>query len=155
MKNVLIAMDGSKQSVFAFNQYVKTLHQADKYVIAALCAEYTGVDSGVLSITQAGFDVIEGLLQEDEKRILSTLNDIESLLIENQLEGEVIRLEGIPGIAIISKAREVNASMIVIGSRGFGRIRRTLMGSVSNFVVHHSPVPVALCKYEKRATEVP
>lgn len=45
--------------------------------------------------------------------------------------------------------------MIVIGSRGFGRIRRTLMGSVSNFVVHHSPVPVALCKYEKRATEVP
>nr|XP_011420500.1 uncharacterized protein LOC105323198 isoform X3 [Crassostrea gigas] len=89
MKNVLIAMDGSKQSVFAFNQYVKTLHQADKYVIAALCAEYTGVDSGgesagVLSITQAGFDVIEGLLQEDEKRILSTLNDIESLLIENQ-----------------------------------------------------------------------
>lgn len=72
-----------------------------------------------------------------------------------QLEGEVIRLEGIPGVAIISKAREVNASMIVIGSRGFGRIRRTLMGSVSNFVVHHSPVPVALCKYEKRATEVP
>lgn len=39
----------------------------------------------VLSITQAGFDVIEGLLQEDEKRILSTLNDIESLLIENQV----------------------------------------------------------------------
>lgn len=72
-----------------------------------------------------------------------------------QLEGEVIRLEGIPEVAIISKAREVNASMIVIGSRGFGRIRRTLMGSVSNFVVHHSPVPVALCKYEKRATEVP
>uniref|UniRef100_K1QQ19 Stress response protein nhaX n=1 Tax=Magallana gigas TaxID=29159 RepID=K1QQ19_MAGGI len=149
-----------RRTILGSVKYVKTLHQADKYVIAALCAEYTGVDSGgesagVLSITQAGFDVIEGLLQEDEKRILSTLNDIESLLIENQLEGEVIRLEGIPGVAIISKAREVNASMIVIGSRGFGRIRRTLMGSVSNFVVHHSPVPVALCKYEKRATEVP
>ncbi|XP_022331531.2 putative universal stress protein SAUSA300_1656 [Crassostrea virginica] len=153
MKNVLIAMDGSKESVFAFNQYLKTMHNSDNYVIAAHCAEYTEADTGVLSITQVGYDVIDGLLKEDEKRILSTLNDIESLLIENRVEGECIRLEGIPGVSIVSKAREVNASLIVIGSRGLGRIRRTFLGSVSEYVVHHSPVPVALCRYRGMGTK--
>ncbi|XP_061174116.1 stress response protein NhaX-like [Saccostrea echinata] len=148
MKKVLIAMDGSKESVYAFNQYVEKIHNTNNYVICAHCAEYKEADPGVLSIAQVGYDVIEGLLEEDEKRILSILDNIESLLISNQVEGEVVRLEGDPKNAIISKATEVNAIMIVIGSRGLGKIRRTLFGSVSNFVIHHSPVPVATCKYE-------
>ncbi|XP_048731797.1 putative universal stress protein SAUSA300_1656 isoform X2 [Ostrea edulis] len=119
MKNVLIAMDDSKESVFAFK---------------------------LLSITQVGFDVIEGLITEDEKRILSVLDNIETLLMSHQVEGEVIRLEGNPGNAIITKASEVNATLIVMGSRGLGKIRRTFLGSVSDFVIHHSPVPVAICR---------
>ncbi|XP_048731796.1 putative universal stress protein SAUSA300_1656 isoform X1 [Ostrea edulis] len=146
MKNVLIAMDDSKESVFAFKQYVEKIHTTNNYIIAAYCAEYIEADMGVLSITQVGFDVIEGLITEDEKRILSVLDNIETLLMSHQVEGEVIRLEGNPGNAIITKASEVNATLIVMGSRGLGKIRRTFLGSVSDFVIHHSPVPVAICR---------
>lgn len=44
-----------------------------------------------------------------------------------------------PGEAIISAAVEEGANMIIMGSRGLGKLRRTLMGSVSEFVVTHAP----------------
>lgn len=38
---------------------------------------------------------------------------------------------------IIFKVEEVKAVMIVMGIRGLGIIRRTLMGSVSDYVVYY------------------
>ena len=34
--------------------------------------------------------------------------------------------------------------MIVMGSRGIGNIRRTILGSVSDYTVHHADVPVTI-----------
>lgn len=43
---------------------------------------------------------------------------------------------------ILAVADEIDADMIVIGSRGIGGLRRALMGSVSSSVVHHAHCPV-------------
>jgi nucleotide-binding universal stress UspA family protein len=51
-----------------------------------------------------------------------------------------------PGEAIIEAARSENATMIVMGTRGMGTIRRTIMGSVSDYVVHHADIPVIICR---------
>ena len=48
---------------------------------------------------------------------------------------------GQPGATICKLATENGASVIVLGSRGLGTIRRTLLGSVSDYVVHHSHIP--------------
>ena len=45
---------------------------------------------------------------------------------------------------IIDLAQSMGAGMIVMGSRGQGRIRRALMGSVSESVVHHAHCPVLM-----------
>lgn len=140
---------------------------------------------------------IRKVFEEDEKRILSVLNDMEALLAENkvifhdsldslclkeftvyisfeqeqnpikltlfhktytlitqyfswysplQISGDVVRLGGQPETSILAKAEEVQAAMIVMGSRGLGTIRRTILGSVSEYVLHHSHVPVMICK---------
>ena len=36
--------------------------------------------------------------------------------------------------------------MIVMGTRGMGVVRRTLLGSISDYVVHHAHCPVLVCR---------
>lgn len=59
---------------------------------------------------------------------------------------------GEPGEQIVRVAEDEGADFIVTGSRGLGTIRRTLLGSVSDYIVHHSPVPVFVCKAENIVT---
>lgn len=47
---------------------------------------------------------------------------------------------------IIKYAEKVEAGLIVIGSRGQGKLKRTFLGSVSDSVLHHSYVPVLVCR---------
>ena len=56
-----------------------------------------------------------------------------------------------PGELIVKAAKEKNAASIILGTRGLGTIRRTLLGSVSEYVVHHSHCPVTVVRDEKQA----
>ena len=49
-----------------------------------------------------------------------------------------------PGEVICKLAKDVDANLIVMGSRGMGTLRRTLLGSVSDYCVHHAHIPVAI-----------
>ena len=51
-----------------------------------------------------------------------------------------------PGEVIVRVAEEEKATMIVMGTRGLGKVRRTIMGSVSDYVVHHAHCPVVVCR---------
>ena len=56
-------------------------------------------------------------------------------------------MAGKSGEAIIAAAREEKAGLIVMGTRGMGKFRRTLLGSVSDYVLHHADVPVLICRH--------
>ncbi len=51
-----------------------------------------------------------------------------------------------PGSVITRAAEEEDAGMIIMGTRGMGTVRRTILGSVSDYVVHHSHCPVVVCR---------
>jgi nucleotide-binding universal stress UspA family protein len=53
-------------------------------------------------------------------------------------------LEGKPGEALCSFAAEVSANALVMGSRGRGRVKRALLGSVSDYVIRNAPCPVVV-----------
>ena len=53
---------------------------------------------------------------------------------------------GSPAREILAVAREIGAGLIVVGSRGLGPVRRTMLGSVSENVVHHAGVPVLVMR---------
>jgi nucleotide-binding universal stress UspA family protein len=60
---------------------------------------------------------------------------------------------GRPDAEIVRAAKEIGAGLVVVGSRGFGPIRRALMGSVSNSVVRHAPVPVLVVRDGEREAD--
>jgi nucleotide-binding universal stress UspA family protein len=51
-------------------------------------------------------------------------------------------LEGRPGPALCSFAEDASATAIVMGTRGRGRLKRALLGSVCDYVVRNAPCPV-------------
>ncbi|MDU2065149.1 MAG: universal stress protein [Sporomusaceae bacterium] len=53
---------------------------------------------------------------------------------------------GEPRLLITDFAAQHDYDVIVIGSRGLGTISGLLLGSVSTYVVHHSPCPVLIIK---------
>jgi len=43
-------------------------------------------------------------------------------------------------------AEEVSAVMIITGTRGMGKVKRTILGSVSDYLVNHAICPVMVCR---------
>ena len=76
-----------------------------------------------------------------------------------QLDQEVMRIEEAGGTVkeahfrlgradeeIVELAEEIEAGLIVMGSRGHGRLRRALLGGVSDAVVRHAHCPVTVVR---------
>ena len=59
--------------------------------------------------------------------------------------------EGQPGEAIVSAAESEGADLIVVGTHGRSVIGRLLLGSVSEYVVRHSRVPVLVVRPQEVA----
>jgi nucleotide-binding universal stress UspA family protein len=53
---------------------------------------------------------------------------------------------GDPDKEIVRFAEDERADLIVLGSRGLGRLRRALLGSVSDSVVRHAHCPVLVVR---------
>ena len=66
----------------------------------------------------------------------------------SQINGKIEAIHGEPGPAICSLAAEKHVDFIVVGCRGKGAVRRTLTGSVTDFIVHHSKVPVMVARHK-------
>ncbi len=62
------------------------------------------------------------------------------------MPGKIRTESGKPGDVIVRVADEEKANLIVIGSRGLGRLQRTISGSVSDHVLHNAKCSVIICK---------
>lgn len=58
------------------------------------------------------------------------------------LDTSVVTRRGFPVEQICAVAEERDALMIVLGTHGWGALRRMVFGSVSTGVLHHAPCPV-------------
>ena len=53
---------------------------------------------------------------------------------------------GSAGSEIINYANDNKFDLIVMGARGFSKVKKIFLGSVSNYVLHSAKVPVMIVK---------
>jgi nucleotide-binding universal stress UspA family protein len=70
---------------------------------------------------------------------------------ERRVRYETELMEGSPAQTILELARNRDVDLIVVGSRGLGSVKGTLLGSVSSEVVHHADRPVLVARPPDRA----
>jgi len=63
---------------------------------------------------------------------------------------EYFTMEGTPQKEIISKAIKWNADIIIVGTHGRTGLEHLLLGSVAEYIVRHSPIPVMVVPLDKK-----
>lgn len=147
-RHILVAVDGSQ-------------HARDAVLTAARLARELGSDLTLLTVYPAPprFEG-EPEYSADLERAMSAADrilDAAASLVAADGGPEVEResLAGPhPGPGILDAAASGRFDLLVMGTRGLGRVQSVLLGSVSAQVAGHSPVPV-LIVHERRAGSEP
>lgn len=146
MKRILVPVDGSPTSLKAASKAVEVARKYDSELIFLTVARApekiisTG-DGGFASSGYGAYDLdkIREELKVNQSRILD--HSIQHLDLEG-LKWEKKMIEGFPAEEIVDMAENLNVDLIVIGRRGYSRIKRFFTGSVSNRVVSEAHCPV-------------
>lgn len=86
------------------------------------------------------FTLLEAVGREESLNNLLSDLDLNSLSISKKTAA------GNPVTLIVGMAKEENANLIVMGSRGFNCLAGLLLGSISQWVIKHAPCPVLIVK---------
>nr|ACZ74623.1 cold stress protein-like protein [Wolffia arrhiza] len=80
-----------------------------------------------------------------------TLDILRDLAKEIKVEIILKVYWGDPREKILEAADHIPLSCLIIGNRGFGKLKRVLMGSVSNYIVNNAACPVTVVKHSQDA----
>lgn len=93
---------------------------------------------------------LENAIREHADKLLSEAKQhVSNKLVESKIIITADVLVGSPESRIVETAEEIKADLIVIGSHGYNRWERLLLGSVSDSVVHHAPCSVLVVRSPK------
>jgi nucleotide-binding universal stress UspA family protein len=150
---ILLATDGSKESDAAINA-LKNLSFKDgdeiKIISVVDMAVPMAIDiyGGYLPDTTE----MEKTAREHAAKILKeTCERLDDICGSDKITMTSDVLFGSPESRIVETAEEIGADLIIVGSHGYSRWERLLLGSVSDSVVHHAPCSVLVVRSPKEA----
>lgn len=138
---ILVPVDGSENS----NRALKHALSLSSKLKSKLTILYVlEVPPFVYVQSQKLVDSVMASLEKEAKNILDVAQNQAN---EFDVEYETALLKGDHIASVIIDYNKKNDfDIIVIGSRGHGKLKTTVLGSVSNNVLHHSKNPVLIIK---------
>jgi nucleotide-binding universal stress UspA family protein len=137
IKNILVPLDGSKNSIRGLDEAIYIARQCHSK-ITGLYVNHVPV---VYAIHPLGF-----LGTGTSKKTKKLLESAKTRAAKKGIVFNSKIISGVPGYDIVNFAHRRKYDMIVIGARGLGSVKEVFLGSVSNYVVHKSKIPVVLVK---------
>jgi len=149
-RTILIAVDGSKNSQNAFDMYVNQIRRDDDKVLLAHVQPTPHLKT--ISLTEPlSLPTNEWMnqIQDGIAKSKKTMEHYEISCEQLKISKQPLLGSGKPGEAIVELAKQHKPQMIIMGSRGLNAVRRTFVGSVSDYVIHHSHIPVLVVPPEE------
>jgi nucleotide-binding universal stress UspA family protein len=138
--NILVPVDGSDNSYRALDA-------------ALLLSEKLGSDITVIHvmeevpITHIGSEkMLNELLEAYKKENQDILLKCSEIANQRGLTIKTFLLQGNPASAILDYIKKEKFDLVIMGSRGLGKFKELILGSVSSKIVHHSPCAVLLIR---------
>jgi nucleotide-binding universal stress UspA family protein len=146
---ILIATDGSDFSRKAVERCGELidLENGAEIKIISLVERVAPMAAEPFAISEDYFLRVEEELRLEAKKAVAEAEEIIGKKPGSEkvsLQGEVFT--GNVKRIIIDEAKKFKADLIVVGSHGYGFFDRMLLGSVSDFVVHHAPCSVLVVR---------
>ncbi len=152
LQKILVALDRSSASKTIFQNALALAQatQAKLMLLHVLSSEDNG-NPGFEAMTGVGYYQmldIENIKQYQQRwktYVDESLAELKSAADEANQAGiltEIQQLSGQPGHKICQVAQDWEAELIVVGRRGHSGLSELILGSVSNYVVHHATCSV-------------
>jgi nucleotide-binding universal stress UspA family protein len=135
---LLVAIDGSPGSELALSAAL-TVARRD-HASLTLVSVARDATADVAGWSAAGIASMPPTQEQDDSIAEQVLRTALARLPQDVSVSTLVR-RGRPGPAIVAAAREGTYDALLVGARGVGRVG-ALVGSVSQYVLHHSPIPV-------------
>ena len=136
---ILVALDGSKNSLRGLEMAI------------SIARQFGATITGVYSINEPPHSEFRGVGSVNEslnKEIKKIMENAKTLSAQNGIVFKEKLMRGDIGYNIIKLAhnKKEKFNLLVIGSRGRGSLKQMFFGSVSNYVIHSSKIPVLIIK---------
>jgi nucleotide-binding universal stress UspA family protein len=144
-KKILVPLDGSPLAE-AVLPHAQSLAQSEGAEIVLLrvavdpAAEFAFSDPSIAS----------GFVQEMEAESKTYMQSVCSKLQSAGFQTSVLSRDGAIAETILAVASETKSDVIAMSTHGRSGVKRWLMGSIADRVVHHSTVPVLLIRPQAR-----
>ena len=147
-RNILVALDDSPDAQEALTQAIDLAERSNGRLTLM---------TGVAPVPTAAYWDVTGaacttLAQDTRAAAEATLRRARERVPDDLLVTTVLTEQPIRP-ALIEQVKRGGHDLVVMGSRGRGALRATLLGSVSHYVLHHSPVPVLIIHADRDAAD--
>ena len=148
---VLLATDGSKDAELAATTTIDLTNSTSSELRIVFVKEnpYVSGDPSYWSGVPSGYpftdpEMEHEIEQEGRKQLDAEVEKVRSAV--GKVAEAHLRV-GAAATEIVAIAEDIEAGLTVMGSRGLGRIRRALMGSVSDGVVRRAHCPILVVRH--------
>ncbi|KAI9087876.1 hypothetical protein K1719_030206 [Acacia pycnantha] len=149
-KVMVVAMDENEHSSYALEWTLDTLftpfHSSSSSFPFKLVIVYARPFAPI-PVHVAGPDVLEVQLKMVSDQIIEKAKQICADKLMEDVEVEVT--EGDARNVLCDAVDRHHASILVLGSHGYGKLKRTFLGSVSDYCAHHAHCSVMIVKRPK------
>jgi nucleotide-binding universal stress UspA family protein len=145
---ILVATDGSEEAALALTTAADLAKSTNSELHIAYVFPTTVQRPFPNPITARPAEILERELEEAMRQAQSFLDrEVEQVKGEGVEVADTHLTRGRPDTELVHLSEEIDAGLIVMGSRGLGGVRRALMGSVSDSVVRHAHCPVLVVRH--------